>query len=242
VSEFPDKKDAQHFCDIYEQYTYSYSRRASTLRPFIMFSRALFTTLPLEIREQIYGCIASSHTTQYVRAVYGENLSIPQYKTTTSPITATCRLIHNEYENVARKAITKVEFTITDMNFDQTIDYFRHKVNEGFLAKLRSNVATIHVNLVASRDDGCGIDIKEFYTWALFLISIKLEAVYDGEDAMWMALHISSDRDLGDECVIEDDSSESVRDNIEDIRDIAEALDKTRWRAYPRFFLKSYRP
>jgi hypothetical protein len=201
-----------------------------------MSSRVSFTTLPLEIREQIYEYIAFSHTTQHVRVVYGENLSIPQYKTTTSAVTAACRLIHNEYENVARKAVTKVEFTITDMNFDQTIDYFRYKVDSEFLAILQSNKATLHVKMLVCKEDRCGIDIKEFYTWALFLIRIKLEAVYDGEDAMWMALHISSDRDLGDECVIEDDSSESVRDNIEDIRDIAEALDKTRWRAYPRFF------
>jgi hypothetical protein len=173
--------------------------------------------------------------------VYGENLSIPQYKTTTSAITATCRLVHNEYKSIARKAITKVEFTMTDVNFDQIIDYFRLELDAGFLAILQSNKAKIHVNMLVCKEDRCGIDIKKFYTWALFLIGIKLEAVYDGEDAMWMALHISSDRDLRDECVIENDSSESVRDNIEDIRDIAEALDRTRWRAYPRWS-KSYKP
>jgi hypothetical protein len=188
-----------------------------------MFSRASFTTLPLEIREQIYEYIASSHTTQHVRAVYGENLSIPQYKTTTSAMTATCRLAHNEYENVARRAITKIESTITDMTFDQIIDYFRINVDAGFLTILQSNRATIYVTLVATKNDRCGINIKKFYTWALFLIGIRLEAVYDGEDAMWMALHISSDRDLRDECVIGDDSSESVCDHIEDIRGIAEA-------------------
>jgi hypothetical protein len=76
-----------------------------------------------------------------------------------------------------------------------------------------------------------------------FSIGIKLEAVYDGDAATWMALHISSDTALAERCMIEDDSSEILREHIEDVRNIAKAFDKARWRTYPRFIeeLRAYR-
>jgi hypothetical protein len=201
-----------------------------------MAKRTSFTTLPPELRERVYEHIALTHTTHHVRTMYDESAGASEFKVTTSAITATCRLIHKEYKFLARKTITKVEFTMINADFDSIIDYFHRKVDAEFLIILQSNRATIHVNMVIDNDLKCKVDIQDFYRWALFLIEIKLEVAYWDDPALWMAIHALTDEDLAENCVIKDNSSQILRDNIEDIRDIAQTFDKARWGAYPKFF------
>jgi hypothetical protein len=154
-----------------------------------MAKRTSFTTLPRELRDRVYEYIALTHTTHHVRTVYDESTNASEIKSTTSAMTATCRLIHKEYKFLARKTMTKVECTITNMNFDSIIDYSQSKVDAQFLRILQSNRATIHVNMVIDNDLRCEMDIRDFYRWALFLIEIKLEVTYWDNPAVWMAIH-----------------------------------------------------
>lgn len=192
-------------------------------------------TLPPELRERVYEYIALTHTMRRVRTVYSESVSTSEYKITTSAITATCRLIHNEYEDVARKTTTAVEFTAIDMDFNHIANYFHRQVDAKYVAILQLNESTIHVNMVVRNHRSCKFDMNVFYAWALFLIGIKLEAAYHSDHATWMAVFEATAPGLTEQCVIEENSTQVIRDNIEEIRNIAGAFDKAMWRAYPEF-------
>lgn len=88
--------------------------RASTQT---MGEQATLMTLPPELRERIYECVAHSHTTRRVRAVSSDDDTVLEFKTTTSAIIASCRLIHKEYVAVADGSTTSLEFTATNMDF-----------------------------------------------------------------------------------------------------------------------------
>lgn len=192
-------------------------------------------TLPPELRERVYEYIAMTQTTRHVRAECRETVSTPEYKVTTSAITATCRLVHNEYEDWARKTTTAVEFTAVDMDFSHIIDFFHRRVDAKYLSILQMNQATIRVNMVVRSDQGCRFDMSEFHAWALFLIGIKLEVAYHSDHATWMTIFEAADPDLVEQCVVDESSPQVVRDNIDEIRNVAGAFDKAMWRAYPDF-------
>ena len=200
----------------------------------MMAEQTTFMTLPPELRERIYEYIALGHTTRRVHTGNSKSASL-EYKITSSAITATCRLIHSEYEDVAEKTTTGVEFTAIDMNFNHIIDCFRRYVDTKYLAILQLNEATIHVNMFVH--GSCKFEISEFYTWALFLIGIKLEMAYHSDPTTWMAIYeVNLDPSLPEQCVIEENSTQIIRDKIEAICSIAEAFNKAIWAAYPYFF------
>lgn len=194
-------------------------------------------TLPPELRARVYEYIALEHTTRRVRAVYSERVDGLEYKITTSAVTATCRLIHGEYEDVARKATTALEFTAIDLDFNPIVYCFHRRVDAKFLATLRMNKATIRINLVL-RNHHSRMDLQQFYTWALFLLDVKLEATYHADDSTWSFIHEASDShaDLAELCVIDEHSTQAVRENIEEIRRIAGVFDRAVWSAYSYFF------
>jgi hypothetical protein len=133
---------------------------------------------------------------------------------------------------VARKATTSVEFTATDMDFRHIVNYFRRQVDAKYLTILQLNKAKICVNMVVLNNPSFKSDMEAFYAWALFLIGIKLEAVYL---ATWMNIFEASDGNLAEKCLIGENSSQIVCDNIEGIRNAARVFDKARWLAYPKF-------
>ena len=205
--------------------------QGSAAKIFVMAQpTTTFMTLPPEIRERVYEYIALRHTTRRIRIINSESVSV-----TTSAIAATCRLIFDEYEDVARKTTTALEFTAIDMDLNHIIEYFHRYVDTQYLAILQLNEATIHVNMAIR--NSFRIDMVEFYTWALFLIGIKLEVAYHGDPTTWMAIYEATpDPSLPEQCVIEENSPQIVRDNIEEFRSIAEAFNKAVWAAYPYFF------
>ena len=79
-----------------------YSVKVCTPETSIMAQRTTFMTLPPELRERVDEYIALTHTKRRFRTVYRESISASEYKITTSAITATCRITHNEYEDGAR--------------------------------------------------------------------------------------------------------------------------------------------
>jgi hypothetical protein len=126
------------------------------------------------------------------------------------------------------------------MDFNRIIGYFHRYVDTKCLATLQRNKATIHVNIAVR--NSFTIDISGFYTWALFLIGIKLGVAYHSDPTTWMAIYEATpDPSLLERCVIEENSTQSIRDNIKEIRNIAEAFDKAVWAAYPYFFEKLQR-
>lgn len=193
-------------------------------------------TLPPELREQIFEYVACTYSVRRVWTIYDEGNSVPDFKTTTSAISATCRLINKEYEAVARRFITTLEFTAKNMNFNPIVDYFQRKVDGRFLATLKQNNAIILVNIVIDNQNYYR-DIADFYPWALFLISVELEAAYQGDTDTWMELHIAKSRaEFEEQCVLDSNSSQDIRHNIDKIRQLAGVFDKAVWNAYPKFF------
>ena len=112
------------------------------------------------------------------------------------------------------------------MDFTHIINYFHRQVDAKPLAILQLNNATIHVNMIVRNYCSCNFDMSEFYAWALFLIGIKLEAAYRSDYATWMAIFEAADPDLSEKCVIEENSTQVVRDITEEIRNTAGAFDK----------------
>lgn len=201
-----------------------------------MAEQTTFMTLPPALRERVYEYVALSHTTRHVRTVYSESDSDHEFKITTSAISATCRLVKREYEAVARKSTTTLEFTSTNMDFSPIIDYFNREVDARFLATLRQNKATILVNIVIDNQDNHR-DIAKFYPWALFLIGVQLEAAYQSDIQTCMEIHIAKGRlEFEEQCVLDRNNPANVRDNIEEIRKLAGDFDKETWKAYPAFF------
>ena len=78
-----------------------------------------FMTLAPEIRERVYEYIALRHTTRRIQIISSESVSV-----TTSAIAATCGLIFNVYEDVARNTTMSLYFTTIDMDLSHAIEYF----------------------------------------------------------------------------------------------------------------------
>lgn len=195
----------------------------------------MFLTLPPELRTRVYEYVASANTTRRISTMYSNDENSSEYRITTSAITATCRLVHNEYEDVARKATTALEFTATNMDFNHIIHYFHHKIDAGYLTMLRLNRSIILVDVARNNDPGFAFDIDDFYDWALFLTDIELEAQYQSDRTTWMEIFESPNPDLVEMCVADENSTQAVRDKIGEIRDMAAVFDKAMWRAYPSF-------
>ena len=191
-------------------------------------------TLPPQLRQSVYGYIALSHTTRRVRIVHSKSVGTSMFKTTTAAITATCRLVHEEYEAVARKVVTSIEFTVMNMNFNHVIGYFCREVDATYLANLQSNKATIQINM-AIRDRSFNFDMGDFYIWAVFLIGVQLQPAYVSDRATWMDIFESPVPDLTKWSVVEEDSAQIIRGNIGGIRKVAKEFDKALWRAYSTF-------
>ncbi|USW51688.1 hypothetical protein Slin15195_G050070 [Septoria linicola] len=196
-------------------------------------------TLPPELRERIYEYIALSHTTRRVRTIHNSSNNAPVYKTSTSAISATCHLIHQEYEAVARRCTTVLECATINMDFDPIMAYFRDKVDSHFLTILKQNKAEILVNILITDPQHYHRNIANFYPWALFLISTHLEAIYQSDVETWMEIHIARPpTEFEEQCVIDNDTPQEIRDNIENIRKLAGDFDRDVWKAYPAFFKK----
>lgn len=202
---------------------------------FIMSRRTTLTTLPPELRKLVYEYVALAHTTRRIKPTHDGSVGSSGYRITTSSMTATCRLIHNEYEDVARKLIARLEFTVKDMNFNHIIEYFHGQANSIHLADLQSNRAILHINMVVCDDQRCKIDINDFYIWALFVVGTDLQAEYHGDRAAWMAIFDANGPNLTKQCQVTRSTASIVRDNMESIRDVARVFDKALWRAYAEF-------
>lgn len=201
-----------------------------------MTEQTTLMTLPPELRERIYEYVACTHCVRRVRTKYGESSSIPDFKTTTSAISATCRLVNKEYEAVARRFTTTLEFTATNMDFGPIMVYFHRKVDPEFLATLKQNKAMVLVNISIDNQNYYR-DIAGFYPWALFLISVELEAAYQSDTHTWMEIHIAKSRaEFEEQCVLDINSPQNIRHNIEKIRKLARDFDEAVWTAYPKFF------
>lgn len=201
-----------------------------------MADQTTLMTLPPELRERIYEYVAHSYTTRRVRTVYSESGSVPEFKTTTSAISATCRLVNKEYEAVARRSTIILEFTATNMNFGLIMDYFRRKVDLQFLTILQQNKAIILVNIII-KNQNYRRDIADFYPWALFLINVQLEAAYQSNTQTWMEIHVTTPAiEFEEQCVLDSNSPQEIRLDIEKIRKLAGDFDKAVWTAYPKFF------
>ena len=121
------------------------------------------------------------------------------------------------------------------MDFYAIMRDFHREVDAKYLALLQQNKAIIHVNIVLSRDRRSKFDIEEWYIWALFLISTKLEATYDSNPspALVNALDIKY---LRERCVIPEYGPQILRDNMEEIRSKARVFEKAMWRASCAWF------
>lgn len=205
---------------------------------------ATFTTLPQELLDQIYRFIALELPTLRIQTIYNEEVTYPTFKVTTSAITATCRKVHKDYEGVAQKLTTALQFTTLNLNFADIMTYFEREVDERFLTILQSNKAKIHVNILFPNvKDLIEINIpldfdvvKEFYPWALFLTSTKLEVEYHSSVETWM--YLSDNLRLEELCVIRKNSRRVIRENIEEIGKQAEILDGTIQCHHNEFFLE----
>lgn len=174
----------------------------------------------------MYEYVALAPTTRRIESTHDGSSSNSGYKITTSSMTATCRLIHNEYQDAAKKLITRIGFSVEDMSFNHVIDYFHAQADPSCLSDLQSNQAILHINMVVCDDQRCKIDINDFYTWALFVIGTGLQVEYHGNRTAWMAIFDANGPDLTKRCLVTDSTSPVVRDNMESIRHVVGGLDK----------------
>lgn len=200
-------------------------------------------TLPQELRDRIYELIALELPRRRIQTFYAAEVTYPSFKVTTSAIAATCHKINKDYEHVARKVTTALEFTALNMEFNDIITYFDREVDTKFLGMLQLNKATIHVNILIPNvktliqtDSAYSLDVKDFYPWALLLISTKLEVEYHSDLETWMYLFDYLREDLRDRCIIRKDTRRIIRENIEEIRRQAGILDNAIWHYHDDFF------
>ncbi|CZT18349.1 uncharacterized protein RCC_04193 [Ramularia collo-cygni] len=201
------------------------------------FKMTTFMTLPQELRDRIYEFIALEYPTRRIQTIHTEEVTYPIYKTTTSPITATCRSIHNDYEAIAKKLTTALEFTAINMDFQSIMTYFHRQVDPKFLTNLHLNKAKLQINILIPNvktliQDNIPFKLSlkdSFYPWALFLLNINLQVSYHSDTATWMHLFDSFREDLQDQCVVEKDTCKEIRQNIEEIRRLAGGFDRNLW-------------
>lgn len=212
-----------------------FSIKSFAHKALIMAQPTTFMTLPPELRERVYEFVALANPARQIRTIHNEASATAEHKISTSAVTATGRLVHVEYEDVARKATTSFEFAVMNMDVRHIIDYFHRHVDSKYLAILQQNKATICIDLIIRDDSSAAWELSIFYQWALFLLRTKLEVIYRGEPETWMAILEAASPNFVEQSTEVEERSQEVRGNVEGIRNVARAFDKAMWTAYPDF-------